>query len=1372
MPKMISHPGEEYWGGNEVLGSFARKASFGQDRSLLRLLVSWFVIAVLAVCSTWAAERITPIRELLRDTNGDFVPDRLGESFTISGILTSDPFNLTGFGADSAEYASLVNLQDNSGGIALFTRNTTMLNTGFKRGDVVLARGKLSQHNGTEELILTEIRRSGSEALPKPHDVLAADLQGERYSGQLVRVTGELVAPADLLEKKRGLVLRDRSGEIPVFVSDRLFTNPQFANRLMRGGRIELVGIAGQSCKDPPFNTGYRLIPRDPADFGFFPVPPYRFIAMCLAVSALLIASVYLWLRRRGAEQHARELTLLTESLKLSEEALRQSEERFRKAFEEGPVGIVLGSPDFRILKANRALCQMLGYAEHELAGLRFVDITHPEDAEPTLQLGRKLFSGEVSTYQLEKRYITKGQRVIWANLTASLIRAPDGKALYALGVIEDISARRDAERILENSERRFRALIEKSSDCISLIDPTGTILYDAEPATLRNLGYASGDLVGRNAFEFVHPEDVEITRKLFSDLLQKPGRAITTQYRLRHKDGSWHWMEGTGTNLLNEPGVQAIVINARDVTERKLSEEKLRRSEERFSKAFLASPAAITIATLKEGRFIDANDSFLQLMGYSRDEVIGRTALDLGMWVSADDRTYFAGRLRDGGSLRNHECSFRTKSGEIREGLGAAELIDLKGEPCILTLILDITDRKRVEIELAKARDEALESARIKSEFLANISHEVRTPLNGIIGMTVLLHDTAMNPDQRHFLQTIQASADSLLTIINDILDFSKIEAGKLQFETLDFDLRGTVENTVELLAGRAHAKQVELIAAVYDDVPVLLRGDPGRLRQVITNLLVNGIKFTEKGEVALRVTRESETNTHVTVCFTVTDTGIGIAPDALPYLFQAFSQADGSTTRKYGGTGLGLAISKQLVELMGGQIGVESTLGKGSTFWFTAAFEKRQQSAQPSPAKHIPPGLRVLVVDDNETNRSILLRQTEALGMRPVGAANGTQALEALRREAATDDSFTLAILDMQMPEMDGLTLARAIKADPAISKTRLLLMTSLGPRSDTAMLRAAGVGAFLVKPVKQAQLADCLVAALTATAPSETRFWQQRRDGASITAQILPPSEMPPVHVLVAEDNAINQKVAIGLLEKLGHRAVAVANGREVLNALDLVSYDIIFMDCQLPELDGYKTTMEIRKREAGSGNGTAKRAYIIAMTSYAVNGAREKCLAAGMDDYVSKPVQLNALEEALRRAIDHLGRPVTRSRNGDESVIDTEALQVLRQLRRPDKPDPVAELIDLFVQETPVRLREMRTAANQYNAQALAAVAHNLRGCASSIGAMQMARLCEKLEENAGRRALQVSSRLLNEIETEFDRARCALELVKNGEEKTV
>ncbi len=1372
MPMLISTERTLRSGLADILDVFARiPYCHGIDRSARSGF--WPALVLLIALSANAAEKVTPIREVLRDNDANYVPDRLGETFTVSGVLISNPVNLRGFGPDSTEPASLVNLQDATGGIALFTRNTALLASGFKIGDAVQARGKLSQHNGVEELLLVEIRRLGDGTIPQPRDVLTADVRSERYSGQLVRVVGELVVPPDLLDTRQGLALRDRSGEIPVMVADGFFSDPHFANRLMQGGKAELVGIASQECKEPPFNSGYRLLPRDPGDFAFHPLPPYKVIAITLALALLSTASVYLWLRRRHVEERARELTVLTDNLKRSEEALRQSEERFRKIFEEGPVGILLGSPDFRILKANHAVCHMLGYCEGELTGLRFADITHPEEAERTLHLGSELFGGKIASYQLATRYVTKSQQVIWANVTTTFVRGHDGQPLYAIAIIEDISKRKAAEQVLEQNEKRFRALIEKSSDCISLISPEGIILYDAEPATFRNLGYTSDELAGRDAFELTHPQDAGRLRKLLAELLQKPGNARTAQFRVRHKDGSWHWMEGTATNLLNEPSVQAIVINARDITERMLAEAKLRQSEERFSKAFLASPAAITIATLAEGRFIDVNDSFLHLMGYSREEIIGRTALGMDMWLSAEDRSSFAERLREHGFVRNYECAFRTKSGEIREGLGAAELIQLNGERCILTLIVDITDRKRFEIELSKARDEALESARVKSEFLANISHEVRTPLNGIMGMTVLLQDTPVTSEQRQFIKTIHSSADTLLTIINDILDFSKIEAGKLQFETLDFDLRSTVENTVELLAERAQAKQIELAFAIYDDVPTLLRGDPGRLRQVIINLLVNGIKFNDRGEVALRVTRESEAPTHVTVCFTVIDTGIGIAPDGLPYLFQAFSQADGSTTRKYGGTGLGLAISKQLVERMGGQIGVESTPGKGTTFWFTARFEKQKRTAVVPEIKSRLTGLRLLVVDDNETNRNILLHQTAALGMRPVGASSGPEALAKLRQEASSSDPFALAILDMQMPAMDGLSLARAIKEASDIAGTRLLLMTSLGPRCDTAVLRAAGVGAFLVKPVKQAQLVDCVLNVMSASAPSETRFWHQRKPPTSPSATELALSGFPPFHILVAEDNPINQKVAIGLLEKLGCRAVAAATGKEVLAALELVPYDIIFMDCQLPELDGFKTTQEIRKLEPNQSNGSSHRTHIIAMTSYAVSGAREKCLDAGMDDYISKPIQLDALEKVLRRAMDSIRPPASLPPPSVAGAsIDPAAIDVLRQLRRPDKPDPVIELIDMFIHETPERLKQLRTAVAQYSAEDLAAIAHNLRGCASSIGATQLANLCQKLEENAERRALQVSTPLIREIEIEFGRVCHALAIERAKTEQLI
>jgi CheY-like chemotaxis protein len=390
----------------------------------------------------------------------------------------------------------------------------------------------------------------------------------------------------------------------------------------------------------------------------------------------------------------------------------------------------------------------------------------------------------------------------------------------------------------------------------------------------------------------------------------------------------------------------------------------------------------------------------------------------------------------------------------------------------------------------------------------------------------------------------------------------------------------------------------------------------------------------------------------------------------------------------------------------------------------------------------------------------------------MRPVGASSGTDALAKLKHEATSSDPFALAILDMQMPAMDGLNLARAIKESPDIADTRLLLMTSLGPRCDTAVLRAAGVGAFLVKPVKQAQLIDCVLNVMSATAPCETRFWHQRKPVASPSATELSLSGLPPLHILVAEDNPINQKVAIGLLEKLGSRAVAAATGKEVLTALELVPYDIIFMDCQLPELDGFKTTREIRKRESNQSNGSRQRAHIIAMTSYAVSGAREKCIEAGMDDYISKPIQLDTLGKVLQRAMDSIRCLVAPAPTITGAIIDPSAIDVLRQLRRPDKPDPVIELIDMFIRDTPERLHKLRTAVAQYNAEELAAVAHNLRGCASSIGATQLANLCQKLEENAERRAMQVSTPLIKEIESEFDRVCHALAIERAKTEQLV
>ncbi len=644
------------------------------------------------------------------------------------------------------------------------------------------------------------------------------------------------------------------------------------------------------------------------------------------------------------------------------------------------------------------------------------------------------------------------------------------------------------------------------------------------------------------------------------------------------------------------------------------------------------------------KGRLTYANKRYCTRWNTQLSDILGKTDFEisppeLAQKYADDDRRVMESRQ----PLETEEIDAKPNGEMSWIQIIKVPIIDADGQVAgIQGMFWDVTERRQAAEALRSAKEEAEAAARAKSEFLANMSHELRTPMNGVIGMTGLLMDTPLAPHQREFTETIRSSAETLLTIVNDILDFSKIEAGKLTIESLDFELLDAVEGTLDLLAERAQAKGVELASSVPAGVPTRLRGDPGRLRQVLINLVGNAIKFTEKGEVVVRVAAESETEDEAVLRFSVSDTGIGISREAQGRLFEAFSQADSSTTRRYGGTGLGLAISKRLVALMDGRIGLDSEAGKGTTFWFTARFVKQAPAAQDLDSA---PGdltrLRVLVVDDNATSRQILRHQIFAWKMQRGSAAGGSEALEILRAASAAGKPYDVALLDMQMPEMDGLTLARMIKSDPAIAGTRLVILTSLGHVMNTAELRARGIDGYLVKPVKQSRLYDCLVevmgragSAVAHEAPAAApEAATSSQPGA---AEVPAKTRLSKVRILLAEDNRVNQKVALGQLHKIGCEARAVSSGLEVLEALKEADYDVILMDCQMPDLDGYEATQAIRRLEQAEGGAFARaRIHIIAMTANAMQGDREKCLESGMDDYVTKPVRLSDLQRALER-----------------------------------------------------------------------------------------------------------------------------------------
>ena len=929
----------------------------------------------------------------------------------------------------------------------------------------------------------------------------------------------------------------------------------------------------------------------------------------------------------------------------------------------------------------------------------------------------------------------------------------------------------------LQASEEKHRLLIEHAVSAVAvhemIMDPLGQpadyVFLSANPAFETHTGLAATAVLGRRATEVMPGIKKTPFIEMFGKVVRTGAPVSFEQY---FEPLGRHYF--VNAYCLGE-GRFATVFT--DVSQRKKAEEAVRENERYLRSVFRAAPTGIGVVSNRV--IITASERLCAMTGYASEELIGKNSRILypsyAEYEFVGKETF---RQISEQGLGVVETRWQRKDGQIIDVLMSSADIDHEDIISGVTFTgIDITERKQAEAALiqtnrqleettALAREMAAqaETASIaKSEFLANMSHEIRTPMNGVIGMTGLLLDTELSDEQQRYAEIVQTSAESLLSLINDILDFSKIEAGKLELETLDFDLSTLLDDFAATLAVRAHEKGLEFLYAADPVIPELLRGDPGRLRQILTNLADNAIKFTPVGEVAVNVTLQEEDESRVLLRFAIRDTGIGIPEDKRALLFDKFTQVDASTTRQYGGTGLGLAISKQLAELMGGEVGVNSTEGKGSEFWFTVRLGKqagcvREESYPPAELD----GVRVLIVDDNATNREIQTPRLASWGMRPAEAPDGPAALAALYQALDEGDPFRIAIVDMQMPGMDGEALGRSIQADSRLAGTRMVMLTSLGVRGDARRFEEIGFAAYATKPIRHQELKMVLSltlaereAAEVALPPIVTRYTAR---------EILNRFAGNKGRILLADDNITNQQVAQGILKKLGLRADAVANGEEVLKALETIPYDLVLMDVQMPEMDGIEATRRIRDPQSGVVD---HQIPIIALTAHAMQGDREKCLQAGMNDYISKPVSPQALITILERWLPGETGATAKERLRWPKGVDSVAVgkrtvpvfdKTVMLTRFMDDEELVVAVIKGFLADIPQQIETLHGYLTTNDTVGVERQLHTIKGAAANVAGEVLRSVAFELEKEAQSGNIPAVMERMVELEKEFERLR--------------
>ncbi len=1024
--------------------------------------------------------------------------------------------------------------------------------------------------------------------------------------------------------------------------------------------------------------------------------------------------------------------------------------EMYRALVEHLPQRIFFKDAELVFLLANSKFARDYGLTPQQIVGRSDYDVTAKERADRYREDDRRIMAAGRAETTETTSIATGTLRVIEATKVPVLGTA--GNVLGILGICTDITERRQAENAIRTSEQKFRHFSESSPDAILVTNPHGVIL-DANPAACRLCACARDELAGRYIQELVPSEK----SNLVIERLRGPSgeeMLFTEGYCLR-SDGQIVPVEISGRRI--DYGDQsALLLHFHDITERKTAIAAIKQAEEKYRAIFENAVEGIFQSSL-DGRFISANPALAKIYGYdSPDEMIAQVT-DIGrqLYVDPEARSTFARLLEENGSVSQFEAQVRRKDGTIIWTAENARLVrDEFGKPAYHEGFVEAITERKIAAEKTMRAIEAAESAsQARGEFMANISHEIRTPLNGIIGMTELALDTELSEEQREYLERVKGSADSLLQVINQVLDFSKIEAGKVVPDSINFSLRETVGSAMATLAVRAHTKGIEMASNIFPYVPDALVGDAHRLRQILLNLIGNAVKFTERGEIVVHVDTDLQSADTICLHFAVTDTGIGIPAEKQKAIFEAFSQADGSMTRKYGGTGLGLAISAHLVEMLGGKIWVSSEPGVGSSFHFTACFSLQSGESMHANVGEHPElrDIRVLVVEENSVNRRILQAMLLEWDMQPRVADDCHSALDAIKWARSSGKPYSLVILDAKAAELDGVSLIEEMQRDPDIADTPTITLTTAG-RGSGARTSGPETTISIMKPIRQANLMNAVLRALKLQ--PELPVADRR------AAPTVPATGMARLRILLAEDNAVNQLVVVRMLEREGHEVVVASNGKEALTAFATQQFDLIVMDAQMPELDGFETTALIREKEKSSG----KHIPILAMTAHAMKGDRERCLAAGMDDYIAKPVRAHEFRERIKSLL--AGRTTGPAvSEAAEPPLEFAIDKVLAHMSG-DK-DLLVEVVGLFQSDCPRMLTQMVDALSKGDKSVLVRSAHTMRGSLDLFGLSAASAAAMKLELSGQTGDMDEAGKAFESLQKEIARCMPLLSAVSSG-----